>query len=120
MPVMIEAVDMKELTEAIADIVVERLEPLLKKPRNDGHEACAGRKEMARVLSWSLAKVDRKTADGTIPSLLDEGRRTYVIKDVLASVKAGTLEAEEKARQRQANKQAAKTAKHQQSESSQS
>ncbi|KAA1261147.1 hypothetical protein LF1_36910 [Rubripirellula obstinata] len=65
---------------------------------------------MAEILGWSLAKLDRRTKEKAIPSMLDGDRRLYEIDAVIDAIKAGTAEAEAVAAERQAAKQAAKNA----------
>jgi hypothetical protein len=66
---------------------------------------------MAKILGWSITKLDRRTSEGTIPSLMDEGRRSYVPSEVLNALRDATPAAEAAAKERQAAKQAAKKAK---------
>ena len=76
--------------------------------RDVGPRRIADRKEMARILGWSESKLDRRTSEKAIPSILDGGRRSYVIGEVIAALKAQTAEEEVAAARRQAAKQAAK------------
>ena len=93
-----------------ADIVEEikaSLEPLLAQ-LNKPPKTIANRKEMAELLGWSLAKLDKRTKDKAIPSMMDGDHRMFVIADVFQAIEVGTSEAEKLASERQAAKHAAK------------
>lgn len=105
--ILFRAVDPEELQAAIVAAVVKELRPLLE-ANSMPSPRIAGRKEMAAFLGWSLSKLDRRTASGAIPAILDEGRRTYEVDAVLAALRAATPAAEAEAAKRQAAKQAAK------------
>ncbi|TWT88003.1 hypothetical protein [Neorhodopirellula pilleata] len=94
------------LIDRIADAVFDRLRPLIAKKDEPRQERCASRDEMAKILGWSIAKLDRRTSEGAVPSIMDEGRRTYIVEDVFAALREGTPAAEAAAKERQAKKQA--------------
>lgn len=99
--------DPDELRAAIVRDVVDKLRPMLeRRPAVD--KKIATRAEMARILQWSIPKLDRETTAKSIPSLMRGDRRTYVIDDVIAALKAGTEAAEAEAAVRQAAKRAKK------------
>lgn len=99
--------DPDELRAGIVDDVLKELRLMLDQ-RAAVDKRIATRAEMARMLEWSIAKLDRETAAKRIPSLLSGDRRSYVIDDVIAAIKAGTEAAEVDAAARQAAKRAAK------------
>ena len=98
-------VDPDDLRAAIVADVLAALRPMLER-RSAIDKRIATRAEMARILEWSLAKLDRETAAKRIPSMLNGDRRSYVIDDVIEAIKAGTEAAEAEAAKRQAEKQA--------------
>lgn len=102
-------IDPDELRAAIVADVVNELRPMMER-RSQTSQRIAGRAPMAEILGWSLAKLDRRTKEKAIPSMLDGDRRLYEIDAVIDAIKAGTAEAEAVAAERQAAKQAAKNA----------
>lgn len=107
----IESVTADILIDRITTAVIDRLKPIITKSQSRPDMKCASRAEMADILGWSIAKLDRRTSEGAIPSVMDEGRRTYIVDDVFAALREGTPAAEAAARERQAKKQAARAAK---------
>ena len=105
-------VDPEKLRAAIVADVLAGVRPLLER-RSPLPKLTANRAEMAELLGWSLAKLDRRTKAKAIPSLLDGDRRSYVIAEVIEAVKAQTADAEAVAAKRQAAKQAAKKSRGQ-------
>jgi hypothetical protein len=97
--------DPDELRAAIVADVLAALRPILNR-RSKIDKRIATRDEMAQILGWSLAKLDRETAAKRIPSLLSGGRRSYVIEEGIQAVKAGTADAERIAAARQTEKHA--------------
>ena len=99
-----------QLRADIVRDVINAMRPLLRQTTSSVESSkCVTRSELATILGWSLSKVDRRTSDGAISSIMDDGRRTYVVDEVLATLKANTPLAEAKAAQRQLAKQAAKS-----------
>ncbi len=83
--------DPGEWQQRIIDGVVAKLTSV--NPRTDWrHPLCASREEMAVILGWSISKLDRRTqrdpntGEAAIPSIMDEGRRTFVVQDVVAAL----------------------------------
>ncbi|GAB5514590.1 hypothetical protein [Rhodopirellula baltica] len=101
--------DPEELRAAIVRDVVDSLRSVLNR-KPEPAKVIATRAEMAGILKWSLSKLDQRTRDKTIPSLMDGDRRSYVIADVIDALRANTAEEEIKAAQRQAAKHSAKQA----------
>ncbi|WP_417748320.1 hypothetical protein [Rosistilla oblonga] len=99
-------VDPDRLREEIVRDVLEAIRPLLRQPAPPDSRRCCSRAELAQILGWSIAKVDRRTVAGAIPSIMDDGRRIYVVDDVMEALKQATPEAEAKAAARQAAKRA--------------
>ncbi len=99
--------DPDQLRRDIVADVVAAIRPLLSK-RSETPKRFANRAEMAELLGWSLAKLDRRTKDKAIPSMMNGDRRLYEIDAVIDTIKNGTPEAEAMATKRQADKQAAK------------
>ncbi len=99
--------DPDELRALIVDDEVNAVRPIIEQSTKPP-KLIANRGEMAEILGWSIAKLDRRTRENAIPSMLDGDRRSYVISDVIEAIKAGTPAAEAKAAERQAAKQAAK------------
>lgn len=99
--------DPTELRKAIVDDVLDAIRPLLESTIRPP-QRIASRQEMASMLGWSVAKLDRRTKERAIPSLMDGDRRTYIIDEVIAALKAGTEGAELAATGRQTAKRAAK------------
>ena len=110
---ILQGIDADEFRESVVGDLLSALKPLLQQSLalDLAQERCAGRERMATILGWSVGKLDRRTAAGAIPSIMDEGRRVYVVDEVLAALKAATPAAEAKAAERQAAKQAAKRKK---------
>lgn len=108
---ILQGIDADEFRAEIVREVTESFEKLLSKQTQPSPQRCANRTEMAEILGWSLAKLDRRTAEGALETFFDEGKRSYRIEESLAKLQAATPEAEAKARERQAAKQAAKVAK---------
>lgn len=104
---LIESIEPDELAAVIAAEVAKQLGPVIRRASEPDTPRVASREQMARMLGWSIAKLDRRTAEG-LPSFMDEGRRGYIVEDVFAWLKERTPEAEAKARERQAAKRAAK------------
>lgn len=100
--------DPGELRAGIVADVLAALTPMLldtgAKPKR-----FLGREEMAELLDWSIAKLDRRTAAKAIPSFMDEGRRMYEVEPVIDALRAGTADAERRASERQAQKQLRRT-----------
>lgn len=97
--------DPDELRAAIVADVLAALRPILnRRPETD--KRIATRAEMAQILGWPLAKLDRESAARRIPSLLSGGRRCFEIEKVLEAVRAQTADAERIAAERQAKKHA--------------
>ncbi len=92
-----------EITKDVVDAIKPLIAEATKPPKTT-----ASRAEMAELLGWSMPKLDRRTKDGAIPSLMDVDRRIYVIADVLDALRAGTPAAEAAAAKRQAAKQASR------------
>jgi len=105
---LIRETDREELVADVAAAVISQIRPLLRQRAEPEHPRCLGREDMAKCLSWSTSKLQDRTASGAIPSIMDEGRRIYVVDDVLEALKKSTPEAEKKAKRRQAAKTAAK------------
>ena len=99
--------DPDTLRALIVRDVVAAIRPLIKESLTSP-SPITGREGMAKILTWSVTTLDRRTKDGTIPSMLDGDRRLYVIADVIESIEAGTAAAEAKASRRQKAKQDAK------------
>ncbi len=99
--------DPDALRAAIVADVLAAIGPAIKRG-SDLPKRIANRTEMAEILGWSIAKLDRRTKTKAIPSLLDGDRRSYVIDEVVNAIKAQTADAERLAAERQAAKQAAK------------
>lgn len=99
--------DPDDLRAAIVADVLKAIGASIRRA-NTMPKRIANRAEMAELLGWSIAKLDRRTREKAIPSLLDGDRRSYVIDDVIAAIKAGTEAAEVDAAARQAAKRAAK------------
>lgn len=100
-------VDPEELRAAIVADLRKELRALLTQQNVDA-APIATRDGMSKILRWSQAKLDAATKAKTIPSIMEGGRRTYIIADVLEALKAGTEAAEAEAAARQAAKQAKK------------
>ena len=99
--------DPDDLRAAIVADVLAAIGPAIKRA-NTMPQRIASRTEMAKLLGWSVAKLDRRTRERAIPSMLDGDRRSYVIAEVIDAVKANTAQAERIAAERQAAKQAAR------------
>ena len=96
-------VDPDDLRRKIVSDILGELRPILN--RSDARAIrIATRQEMADILRWSLAKLDRRTSVGGIPSLLDDDRRMYIVDEVIEAIRVGTPAAEKKAAKRQAAK----------------
>ncbi|QDV66977.1 hypothetical protein Poly24_06670 [Rosistilla carotiformis] len=96
--------DPDRLRAAIVRDVLDAIRPLLRQPAPPDSRRCCSRDELAKILGWSIAKLDRRTKAGAIPSIMDDGRRIYIVDDVLEALKQATPEAETKAAERQAAK----------------
>ena len=80
---LIECPDVDQLVERIADVVCERLAPLLaSKPK------AVGADELAEQISCSRATVDRLVKSGQIPSMKIGSSRRFVVEEVLRSLKS--------------------------------
>ncbi|TWT81199.1 hypothetical protein CA13_26480 [Planctomycetes bacterium CA13] len=105
---LIRETDRDELVADVAAAVVIQIRSLLRERSEPVEEKIKNRPGMAKYLGWSISKLDDRTASGLIPSILDGGRRIYVVADVLEALRERTPEAEAKAKKRQAAKTAAR------------
>ncbi|PHQ34578.1 hypothetical protein [Rhodopirellula bahusiensis] len=99
--------DPEELRAAIVRDVVESLRSVLSR-ESESTKVIATREEMAAILKWSLSKLDQRTRDKTIPSLMDGDRRSYVIAEVIDALRANTAEEEDRTAGRQSCKEASR------------
>lgn len=109
--IILQEFDVDELRDAIVSEVVAQLTSAIQRASGATPTRIANREQMAQLLGWSIAKLDRRTAEGALVTILDDGRRSYLIEESIEKLRAATPAAEEKARQRQAAKRAAKSTK---------
>lgn len=107
---LLSSIDYEQIATSVAEKVKVWLKPMLETTTTASVQplpATASRDEMAKILHWSLATLDRRTASGRIPSILEGSKRLYIVADVLAALEkddfasgkgAAALESNEKSR----------------------
>lgn len=108
---ILRELNIEELRQDIVRDVLASVLPVLNSLKGSGRKT-ASRQEMAQILGWSIAKLDRRTSAGAIPSLLDGDRRVFEVEAVFDAIRKATPEAERLAAERQQAKRLAKKQSH--------